>query len=86
MGAQVLVENNVFRNVTHPLEALYSKQPGFFVAAGNDFGGKNPPSNATVGTMSAAGLPYKYTLIPTADVEATVTKSAGATLHFSDIA
>ena len=29
MGAQVLVESNAFRNVTHPIMSTDSKEPGY---------------------------------------------------------
>ncbi|ELU39081.1 polysaccharide lyase family 1 protein [Rhizoctonia solani AG-1 IA] len=74
VGAQLLVENNVFSGLKKP---LYSTDSGYAVATGNDFGdGEN---TAEAGTFSAA--PYDYDLLDASAVVAAVS-SAGATLSF----
>jgi len=73
VGAELLVENNVFVGMTKP---LYSTSEGFAVANGNDFGeGEN---TAPEGTLTS--VPYTYDLLDTADVAASVQADAGATL------
>ncbi|KIK57960.1 polysaccharide lyase family 1 protein [Collybiopsis luxurians FD-317 M1] len=74
-GAQLLVENNVWTGTDKP---LYDTDDGFAVARGNDFGGAE--NTAPVGTFTAA--PYSYSLIPTANVRASVVGTAGQTLSF----
>ncbi|KAF8693146.1 hypothetical protein RHS03_08427, partial [Rhizoctonia solani] len=74
VGAQLLVENNVFSGLKKP---LYSTDSGYAVATGNDFGdGEN---TAEAGTFSTA--PYDYDLLDASAVVAAVS-SAGATLSF----
>jgi pectate lyase len=75
MGAQVLVENNVFRNVTTPVKTTtLSIEDGFAVERGNDFGGGT--NNITqIGTWTTP--PYAYTLDATTNVVASVTAGAG---------
>ncbi|KAL0569390.1 hypothetical protein V5O48_012568, partial [Marasmius crinis-equi] len=74
-GAQVLVENNVWSGSD---KDLYDTDGGFAVARGNDFGGGS--DEAPEGTFTTA--PYSYTLLPVANVKASVTASAGQTLTF----
>ncbi|CAE6457014.1 unnamed protein product [Rhizoctonia solani] len=74
VGAQLLVENNVFSGLKKP---LYSTDSGYAVATGNDFGdGEN---TAETGTFTTA--PYDYNLLDASAVVAAVS-SAGATLSF----
>ncbi|CAE6436277.1 unnamed protein product [Rhizoctonia solani] len=74
VGAQLLVENNVFSGLKKP---LYSTDSGYAVATGNDFGdGEN---TAGAGTFTTA--PYDYDLLDASAVVAAVS-SAGATLSF----
>ncbi|CCO33989.1 hypothetical protein BN14_08080 [Rhizoctonia solani AG-1 IB] len=74
LGAQLLVENNVWEGVKKP---LYATDNGFAVARGNDFGGAS--NTAPAGTFSKA--PYTYTLLDAGKVKSAVS-SAGATLDF----
>ncbi|KAG9075965.1 hypothetical protein FRC06_009785, partial [Ceratobasidium sp. 370] len=74
LGAQLLVENNVWEGVSKP---LYSTDGGFAVARGNLFG--SGTNTASAGTFSKA--PYSYTLLDASTVKSTVS-SAGATLSF----
>lgn len=74
-GAQLLVEDNVWSGGSDP---LYSTDEGFAVAIDNDFGGME--NTAPEGTFTSA--PYDYTLLPAAEVAATVVADAGQTLDF----
>ncbi|KAF8596002.1 pectate lyase B [Ceratobasidium sp. AG-I] len=74
VGAQLLVENNVWEGVSKP---LYSTDGGYAVARGNSFG--SGTNSAPTGTFTKA--PYSYTLIDASAVKSAVT-SAGATLSF----
>ncbi len=75
MGAQMLIENNVFRNTTTAVRTTgESTQDGYANIRGNDFGGA--AVNITqVGTFTTA--PYAYTLDPTSSVQSEVTTYAG---------
>jgi pectate lyase len=76
MGAQMLVENNVFRSTSL---AVYthgdSSQDGFANIRGNDFGGATVNITQT-GTFTSP--PYSYTLDATSSVVSNVTTYAGA--------
>ncbi|WP_069805275.1 pectate lyase family protein [Thermogemmatispora onikobensis] len=75
MGAQVLVENNVFRNVDVALTTTGdSPQDGFANARGNDYGGATVDITQ-VGTFTTA--PYNYTLDPVSDLINEVTTYSG---------
>ncbi|QRV92010.1 pectate lyase [Ceratobasidium sp. AG-Ba] len=74
LGAQLLVENNVWESVK---KALYSTDGGFAVARGNEFGGGS--SAAPAGTFKEA--PYSYALLDASAVKSAVS-TAGATLSF----
>ncbi|KAF8164741.1 pectate lyase B [Crassisporium funariophilum] len=73
LGAQLLVENNVWTGTTKP---LYETDGGFAVARGNDFGGAS--NTAPVGTFTTA--PYAYSLLAVGSVRASVVAGAGQTL------
>ncbi|KAF9465581.1 pectate lyase B [Collybia nuda] len=75
VGAQLLVENNVFSGCKKP---LYATDGGFAVARGNDFGGA--ANTAPSGSFSSA--PYSYSLIGASSVRSAVASSAGQTLTF----
>ncbi len=75
MGAQVLVQNNVFRNVSIPIETTESSPvDGFVNESGNDFGGG---TNLITQTGTFTTPPYAFTLDPTASVVSIVTGGAG---------
>ncbi|PPQ74922.1 hypothetical protein CVT24_002999 [Panaeolus cyanescens] len=74
VGAQLLVENNVFSNCKKP---LYSTDGGYAVARGNDFGGG--ANTAPSGTLNS--VPYGYSLVSSGSVRSSVS-GAGATLSF----
>ncbi|KAF8649024.1 hypothetical protein AX16_006066 [Volvariella volvacea WC 439] len=73
IGAQLLVENNVFSNTVQP---LYSVNYGLAVARGNDFGGG--ANQAPTGTFTSS--PYVYGMIATSSVRSQVASQAGAIL------
>ncbi|CAE6496876.1 unnamed protein product [Rhizoctonia solani] len=75
VGAELLVQNNVFESVGKP---LYSTDNGYANASGNDFGG----GSNTALTTSWDAVDYSYNLIPTTSVKSTVNSNAGATLSF----
>jgi pectate lyase len=78
MGAQMLIENNVFRNTKLAITTQGdSVNDGFANQRGNDFGGAavNIPANE-VGTFTKA--PYRFHLDPTRIVMREVTRFAGA--------
>ncbi|KAF7892315.1 uncharacterized protein EAF01_010395 [Botrytis porri] len=77
-GAQLLVQSNVFKNVSQPIAALYSDDTGYANAFDNDLGGYT--NTAPVGKLTTTSLPYSYSLLGSANVVAAVVGSAGATL------
>jgi len=80
MGAQVLVERNVFRNVKRPIITnLDSAQDGYAVERNNDFGGAVPEITQP---GSFTNPPYSYSADPTANVQSVVRAGAGATIIF----
>jgi pectate lyase len=75
MGAQMLVQNNVFSNVDHPImTCCLSSEDGFVNQSGNDFGGG---TNDITQTGTFTSPPYSFTLEPTDTVVGTVTAGAG---------
>ncbi|QRW09360.1 pectate lyase [Ceratobasidium sp. AG-Ba] len=75
VGAELLVQNNVFEGVGKP---LYSTDNGYANASGNDFGGK---SNTAIST-SWSSVGYSYSLMATGSVKSYVNSNAGAKLSF----
>ncbi|KAG8737252.1 hypothetical protein FRC10_008402 [Ceratobasidium sp. 414] len=75
VGAELLVQNNVFESVSKP---LYSTDNGYANASGNDFGGAS--NTALTTTWSSVG--YSYTLTATSSVKSYVNSNAGAKLSF----
>ncbi|KAG8735707.1 hypothetical protein FRC10_010236 [Ceratobasidium sp. 414] len=75
VGAELLVQNNVFESCKKP---LYSTDNGYANASGNDFGGVN--STALTTTWNSVG--YSYTLKDASTVKAYVNSVAGALLPF----
>lgn len=75
MGAQMLVQNNVFVNVGTPImTCCLSSADGFVNQSGNDFG---TGTNDITQTGTFTSPPYSYTLIPASQVASTVTAGAG---------
>ncbi|MDG6103597.1 polysaccharide lyase family 1 protein [Dactylosporangium aurantiacum] len=76
MGAQVLVEGNVFVNVATPVKTTtLSVQDGYAVERGNVYTGCGPNLITQVGSFTSP--PYPYTLESTSTVAASVTANAG---------
>ncbi|MFF5364166.1 polysaccharide lyase family 1 protein [Streptomyces scabiei] len=76
MGAQMLVENNVFRNTGVAVTTNRSSDvDGFANLRGNDLGGA-ATEISRVGTFTAP--PYGYTAEPASSVVSSVTSGAGA--------
>ncbi|KAB5594198.1 Pectate lyase [Ceratobasidium theobromae] len=75
VGAELLVQNNVFEDCKKP---LYTTDNGYANASGNDFGGVD--STALTTTWDAVG--YTYTLKSASDVKDYVNSNAGANLDF----
>ena len=75
MGAQMLIQNNVFRGVKTPVTTTGdSKKDGYANISGNDFGGATP-TITQVGSFTKA--PYSFTLDPTSSVISEVTAYSG---------
>jgi pectate lyase len=75
MGAQMLVENNVFRSTTVAVTTSRdSDEDGYANLTGNDLGGA-ATEISRVGTFTKA--PYGYTAEPASSVVASVTAGAG---------
>lgn len=75
MGAQGLIENNVFVNNDKPITTTGdSDEDGYANVSGNDLGG-GTASITQVGTFTKA--PYTYTLLATSSVKASVVANAG---------
>lgn len=75
MGAELLVENNVFENSHNPLGYWYSDETGYWNVSNNLYlnsTGSQPTSSTTNYTV-----PYNYTLTPVEDVKSMVTQYAG---------
>ncbi|KAJ0333048.1 hypothetical protein COL922a_011146 [Colletotrichum nupharicola] len=79
-GAQVLIQSNVFKNVSVPITTQDSDIVGYAVAIDNDLGGA--VNTAPVGTMNANSPGYSYSLLGSANVVATVPGQAGQKLTF----
>ena len=74
-NAQMLVQNNVFRNVGTPIETTGDSPDGYVNESGNDFGGG---TNAITRTGTFTKPPYSFHLDPTTSVMTQVTAHAGA--------
>jgi len=80
MGAQVLVEGNIFRNTKLPLTTnLDSRDDGYAVERNNDWGGETP---VITQPCSFTSPPYSYTVDDLGNMEAVVKRDAGATIRF----
>lgn len=75
MGAELLVENNVFENSNNPLGYWYSNTTGYWNVTNNLYinsSGSQPTTSTTNYTV-----PYSYTLTPVEDVKSLVQQYAG---------
>ncbi|MDG5805923.1 polysaccharide lyase family 1 protein [Streptomyces ossamyceticus] len=76
MGAQMLVENNVFRDTKVAVTTNRSSDvDGYANLRGNDLGGA---ATEISGTGTFTSPPYRYTAEPASSVVASVTSGAGA--------
>jgi pectate lyase len=76
MSAQVLVEGNVFRNVSTPIKTTtLSIEDGYAVERNNQFDNCGPLNITRVGSFTRP--PYSYTLDATASVPGIVAAGAG---------
>lgn len=80
MGAQVLVESNVFRNSSVPIATdLYSPENGYAVERNNDFGGAEFVISHN---GSFTNPPYAYRLTRLSKIPVLVKQNAGRTIIF----
>ncbi|WP_111978702.1 pectinesterase family protein [Algibacillus agarilyticus] len=92
MGAQLLIENNVFEDVKNPIVSIDSREVGYWYARGNSFEGtvtysdndtfgstedSYSISGAITGTYDDVSYDYATHLLDTADVKAHVKAHAG---------
>lgn len=75
LGAELLVENNIFDGIKKP---LYATDDGFAVARGNDFGGVEVEDLG--GSLDS--VPYTVDLLDASAVKSAVVGTAGVTLSF----
>ncbi|KAK4182161.1 family 1 putative polysaccharide lyase [Podospora australis] len=80
MGAQALVQSNVFRNVTLAVTSRDSKEVGYAVLQDNDLGGGL--ADAPAGSLQPSSIPYSYNLLGSGAVAGRVPGEAGAILRF----
>ena len=76
IGAQALVESNVFVDIKSALTSQFSKEDGYAVANDNDFGSSE--NSAPAGELDS--VPYEYTLLGSEKVKGAVVGTAGNTL------
>jgi pectate lyase len=84
MGAEALVENNVFENVKNPIVSIDSDKVGYWNLSGNEFTnvswgdvGSGEASAQDGQSTSSFTAPYDYKLDDTSSVKAYVTAHAG---------
>ncbi|AEO54996.1 polysaccharide lyase family 1 protein [Thermothelomyces thermophilus ATCC 42464] len=80
MGAQVLVQSNVFRNVTVPVTSRDSDEVGYATVIDTDLGGGL--NDAPEGNMVPDSVGYEYSLLGSGAVAGKVPGEAGAILTF----
>ncbi|KAL2264077.1 hypothetical protein VTK26DRAFT_2571 [Humicola hyalothermophila] len=80
MGAQALVQSNVFKNVTVPVTSRDSKETGTCTVIDTDLGGGL--NDCPAGNMSPDSVPYSYDLLGSGSVASRVPLEAGAILTF----
>ncbi|WP_424137690.1 hypothetical protein [Roseomonas chloroacetimidivorans] len=88
MGAEGLIQNNVFENAHNPIVSVDSDEIGYWNLSGNVFDnvtwGKVGSGEATAADGKSTTdytVPYKYTLEAASTVKASVTSNAGAGMH-----
>jgi pectate lyase len=85
MGAHIRIDGNHFENAANPIVSFYSDQLGYWDAQDNIFENvtwkENPSSGIIagpdVGSTVSYKPPYRYSLIPVADVKQHVLNNAG---------
>lgn len=85
MGAELLIENNVFENTKNPIVSFYSAENGYWNLSGNYFGEGVTWTTPDAGDVSAQDgvstssyvVPYSYSLDPVDEVKAKVLANAG---------
>lgn len=80
MGAEVLVESCAFSGVESAIMSKDSDTVGFATVTDVDLG--EGTNTAEAGSQSISGVPYDYTLLGSANVQSSVTSTAGQTLNF----
>ena len=83
MDAQLLVQSNVFKNVSNAIESEDSSTVGYATSLDNDFG--RGTNKAAAGNLTAGGIPYSYALLGSGHVASAVPAQAGAVLVFEGI-
>ena len=84
MSAQLLIQSNVFRNVSNAIQSEDSSAVGYATSVDNDFGPRGT-NKAAKGNLTAGSIPYAYTLLGSGHVAATVPGEAGAVLVFEGV-
>ncbi|ORX77565.1 pectin lyase-like protein [Anaeromyces robustus] len=78
MGAQALIEGNVFRNVYRPIVTdLYSNEGGYAVSRNNDFDSYSEESNPVSSVGNLTSVPYSCEIDDVTTVYNNVKKNAG---------
>ena len=80
MGAQVLVQSCAFESTKKAITSDDSKETGSAIVEDIALGGST--NTAPQGNLTAAAVPYKYSLMGSANVKSAVVTSAGQTLSF----
>ena len=83
MDAQLLVQSNVFKNVSNAIESQDSSTVGYAISLDNDFG--RGTNKAAAGNLTAGEIPYSYALLGSGHVASAVPAQAGAVLVFEGI-
>ncbi|WP_052402906.1 M10 family metallopeptidase C-terminal domain-containing protein [Muricoccus aerilatus] len=85
MGAEGLIQNNVFENVNNPIVSIDSEEIGYWNLSGNEFDnvtwgkvGSGEASAQDGKSTSDYTVPYKYDLDASSTVKASVLSRAGA--------
>ncbi|KAH7102745.1 pectate lyase B [Auriculariales sp. MPI-PUGE-AT-0066] len=80
MGAQMLVENNVWENSVNTVKTSKTDTRGYAVVRNNDYGSAKQP-NMTAGTFTTA--PYSTTLLSLTSIKSSAQSNAGQKLTWS---
>lgn len=75
MGAKLRIENNYFKNCTHPVTSMYSSENGFWDVEGNIY--DNCSGDQPTASNCSCNPPYTYTLDKASDVPEIVKRYAG---------